>query len=99
MKLTQGKSPGKRCIVQIYDMKEVTPETIAYIAVLVSCLLSHFMASIFLIDVSKCRFVLNAKESWSSEDGNFDSSTFYHNIVKLFKDEDWANETLTWWNK
>ena len=80
-------------------MKEVTPETIAYIAVLVSCLLSCFMVSIFLIDVSKCCFVLNAKESWSSEDGNFDSSTFYHNIVKLFKDKDWANKTLTWWNE
>jgi len=99
MKLSQGKSAGKQCIAQIYDMTEVTPETITYIAVLVSPHLSRFMMSMFLIDVSKCRFVLNSKESWSSEDSTFDSSSFFQNIMKLFNDEDWANETLTWWNK
>jgi len=55
--------------------------------------------SIFLIDVSKCCFVLNAKESWYSEDGPFDSSVFFQNIINLFDDKDWAKETLTWWNE
>jgi len=39
MKATPGKAPGKKCVAELYDMTEVTPETIAYTAVLVSC---HF---------------------------------------------------------
>ncbi|KAI0282712.1 hypothetical protein BC826DRAFT_864669, partial [Russula brevipes] len=46
-----------------------------------------------------CRHVLNAKESWSNQDGGFHADIFYENIVELFEDDDWAKETLTWWNK
>jgi hypothetical protein len=51
MKATKGKSPGKRCVADIYKMTEVTPTTIAYIAVIVSCRFV-FNACIFLIDTS-----------------------------------------------
>ena len=36
MKKERGKTPGKECIADIYSMTEVTPETIAYVTVLVS---------------------------------------------------------------
>ena len=36
MKATDGKAPGQRCIAEIFHMTEVKPETIAYVAVLVS---------------------------------------------------------------
>lgn len=51
MKASKGKTPGKKCIADIYNMSEVTPTTIAYIAVLVR---RHFAfsACIFLIDIS-----------------------------------------------
>ena len=46
MKVTKGKTPGKKCIADIYNMTEVMPRTIAYIAVLVSrhfvVLFTHF---------------------------------------------------------
>ena len=47
----------------------------------------------------KCRYVLNVKESWSIEDGNFHADIFFHNIMALFDDEEWAEDTLEWWNK
>jgi hypothetical protein len=37
MKETKGKTLGKKCLADIYGMVRVTPETITYIAVLVSC--------------------------------------------------------------
>ncbi|KAI0282050.1 hypothetical protein BC826DRAFT_1110980 [Russula brevipes] len=46
-----------------------------------------------------CRHVLNSKESWAVQDGSFQANVFYHNIVDLFEDKDWADETMAWWNK
>ncbi|KAI0278902.1 hypothetical protein BC826DRAFT_926532, partial [Russula brevipes] len=46
-----------------------------------------------------CRHVLNSKESWAVQDGSFQADVFYHNIVDLFEDKDWADETMAWWNK
>ena len=36
MKEEKGKSPGKKCIADIYGITEVTPATIVYVAVVVS---------------------------------------------------------------
>jgi hypothetical protein len=80
MKAVMGKSPGKKCVGDIYEMNAATPETIAYAA----CM---------------CRYILNTKGSWSSEDGNFNSPIFFQNILDLFEDEDWAKKTLAWWTK
>jgi len=98
MKATDGKSPGKMCIADILDITEVTPETIAYAAALVS---RHFVLLFprFSLMVFQSRFVLNSKVSWCSQDGKFHSGIFFKNIVNLFEDEDWAKETLEWWNK
>lgn len=40
MKMAKGKSPGKKCVGDIYEMKVATPETIAYAACMVS---RHFI--------------------------------------------------------
>ncbi|KAI0278982.1 hypothetical protein BC826DRAFT_976082 [Russula brevipes] len=37
--------------------------------------------------------------SWAVQDGSFQADVFYHNIVDLFEDKDWADETMAWWNK
>ena len=40
MKMAKGKSPGKKCAGDIYEMKAATLETIAYAACMVS---RHFI--------------------------------------------------------
>jgi len=46
MKSTPGKAPGKKCLADIYGMKEVTPVTIVYMAVVV-CIDSTRMSLIY----------------------------------------------------
>jgi len=46
----------------------------------------------------EARFVLNSRESWSTEDGDFHSEKFFNNIVSLFDGRRWSRETLAWWN-
>ncbi|KAI0282242.1 hypothetical protein BC826DRAFT_922014, partial [Russula brevipes] len=74
------KKLGKKSIAELYDINEVTPESIGYVATL-------------------CRHVLNGKESWSTQDGGFHTDIFYTNIVDLFDDDKWKQETLSWWNE
>ncbi|KAI0674392.1 hypothetical protein C8Q78DRAFT_1076034 [Trametes maxima] len=78
------KSQGRGCIAQMYKLDAVHPENIAY-------------------TVTLTRSLLSASTCWEDEDGAFEAETFYSNVVRLFKDdpnvdEDWAAETLSWWN-
>ena len=41
MKSTPGRAPGKKSLLDLYNMNKVTPETIAYAAIIVSHLLLH----------------------------------------------------------
>jgi hypothetical protein len=79
-------------------MREVLPESIAYVAVLVSLLYNLFDLLCLSSAYLKCRHVLNAKELWSTQDGSFHADTFFRNILDLFDDQEWAEETLKWWN-
>ncbi|KAI0665386.1 hypothetical protein C8Q78DRAFT_1084016 [Trametes maxima] len=68
----------------MYKLDAVHPENIAYA-------------------VTLTRSLLSASTCWEDEDGEFEAETFYSNVVRLFKDdphvdEDWAAETLSWWN-
>ena len=45
MKMAKGKSPGKKCASDIYEMKAVTPETIAYAACMVIYIFSNAFTS------------------------------------------------------
>lgn len=47
------------------------------------------------------RIALRGK-GWTVDDGAFEYGVFYHNIVRMFEsdpDDDWAKETLAWWNE
>ncbi|KAI0288891.1 hypothetical protein BC826DRAFT_915268, partial [Russula brevipes] len=80
LKKSPGKSPGKKSKADLYGITKVTPENIAYAAIL-------------------CRHILNSNESWATEDSGFRADIFYANIVDLFDDKEWAQDTLDWWNK
>ena len=46
--------------------------------------------------------MLNARNEWSTVDGNFDAEQFFLDIVALFEDDptsDWAIQTLDWWDQ
>jgi len=47
----------------------------------------------------ECRHVLNAKELWSIQDRSFHTDAFFWNTLDLFDDQEWADETVGWWNK
>jgi len=80
LNMSPGTLPGKKSIAKLHNITEVSPENIAYTAVM-------------------CRHIINTNESWTNMDGVFHAQRFYHNIVKLFNDKKWADETLSWWNE
>lgn len=42
---------------------------------------------------------LSSCRTWQLDDGDFHGGEFFDSIVKLFKDdEEWAADTLRWWN-
>jgi hypothetical protein len=43
--------------------------------------------------------MLNGKESWSVQDGTFHMDVFFKNIMDLFDDKEWVEETLDWWTQ
>ena len=47
------------------------------------------------------RIALRGK-GWTIDDGDFEYGVFYQNIVKMFEsdpDDEWAKDTLEWWNE
>lgn len=62
------------------------------------CVLSDFIC-LYADLSSKCCHVLNIRELWMTQDGNFFADAFYQSIVNLFSNEQWAEEALLWWNK
>jgi hypothetical protein len=47
------------------------------------------------------RIALRGK-GWTVDDGAFEYGVFYQNIVRMFEsdpDDEWAKETLDWWNE
>jgi hypothetical protein len=98
MKGTPGKSAGKKGVAEMHHMSHVTPCNIAYAAVLVRSIVCWAMSMIMLADSCQARYVLNGQEEWSAEDGNFNAEDFFKNIVDLFKDPEWSDSTLQWWD-
>ncbi|OBZ75160.1 hypothetical protein A0H81_04487 [Grifola frondosa] len=70
---------GKKGIAKKKSMRCVTPQNIAYIAVIT-------------------RFAINSQCEWDEDDGSFNAVIFVESIMRLFRDEKWAAETLRWWN-
>lgn len=61
----------------------------------------HFFTFRTLTLDLETRIALRGK-GWTIDDGAFEYGVFYQNIVKMFEsdpDDDWAKETLLWWNE
>jgi len=89
-----GRNKNKACIFQL---KAVTPQTIAYACVQVRDLLFTLLILIIL----ETYIALSNIKRWKSSDGIFHLDDFYDDIVSIFEDNaesSWAKETLKWWN-
>ncbi|KAH9835782.1 uncharacterized protein C8Q71DRAFT_858627 [Rhodofomes roseus] len=47
---------------------------------------------------TQCRFSLDATHEWKVADGEFKYQVFFDNILALFDDEEFAAETIKWYN-
>ncbi|TBU22353.1 hypothetical protein BD311DRAFT_824526 [Dichomitus squalens] len=45
------------------------------------------------------QFALNSQSEWSRKDGNFDVTGFHTNVAMSFILDEWADDTLAWWDK
>jgi hypothetical protein len=89
-----GRNKNK---ARIFQLKAVTPQTIAYACVQVSDLVFTLL---FLI-ILETYIALSNMKRWKSSDGIFYLDDFYDAIVSIFEDNaesSWAKETLEWWN-
>ncbi|KAI0069526.1 hypothetical protein K474DRAFT_1751944 [Panus rudis PR-1116 ss-1] len=44
------------------------------------------------------RYSLSSQSSWTDRDGRFKVPRFFLKMIGLFKDVEWAKETVDWWN-
>ena len=85
---------------RLHNLTEVTPWSIAYVCVVVRFPF-FFISSQTLTFNFQTRIMLHGK-GWTIDDGAFEYVTFYQNIVRMFEsdpDDEWARETLEWWNE
>ncbi|KAG6808788.1 hypothetical protein H0H92_002889 [Tricholoma furcatifolium] len=47
---------------------------------------------------TQARFALGSVSQWNMPEGLFSYADFYYNVLHLFKSEEWATETLKYWN-
>jgi len=96
-----GAKKGRASKSRLHNLTEVTPRTIAYTCVIVSlkCFINlQILALTFNLET---RITLRGK-GWTVDDGAFEYGVFYQNIVRMFEsdpDDEWAKETLDWWNE
>ena len=86
---------GKKSIAKTYAISRAVPESVCSFAALVTLgplLHSH----ISLLEQS--RFGLDSQVEWCEQDQEFVYEAFYRNLMQLFKDEEWAAETIEWYN-
>jgi hypothetical protein len=91
----KGRNKNK---AHIFQLKAVTPRTIAYACVQVC----NPCFSVLLLIISKTYIALSNMTRWKASDGLFHLDDFYDDIVSIFEDNadsSWANETLEWWNE
>ncbi|PSR84137.1 hypothetical protein PHLCEN_2v5527 [Hermanssonia centrifuga] len=82
-------------------MTKVTPESIAYAAVLVSRTVYAVVTDLRADRLIQARFSICGQDSWEPQDGMFSLPNFYQAILDLFDDptDPWYIDTLAWWNK
>ncbi len=82
-------------------MTKVTPESIAYAAVLVSLAVYAVVTDLRADRLIQARFSICGQDSWEPQDGMFSLPDFYQAMVDLFDNptDPWYIDTLAWWNK
>jgi len=95
--LTGHRAASKPSKAEKYSMREITPESVAYIATQVSFSPSSVLAIIFPFSPSQIYFSLCCLESWGPKDGYFNLERFYNVCLRLFTTDpgdEWVKETL-----
>jgi hypothetical protein len=92
--------PKHHCIGEMYNIFTISPENIAYAAVVV-CIGLSWYDQFSLSTHNQARFCISSKKTWSFNDNNFSYRTFYQAILGIFVDDDdpWVRDTLVWWNE
>ena len=86
---------GKKSIAKTYAISRAVPETICSFATLVTlCILPHLRLSL----AEQTRFALDSQVEWCEQDQEFVYEVFNNNLMLLFEDEEWAAETIEWYN-
>lgn len=83
----------------MYGLATISPENIAYAAVVVSN--RDSLCQITLWTHNQARFCLSSKRMWSLKDELFSYRTFYQAILLRLADREdpWVQDTLMWWNE
>ena len=86
---------GKKSIAKTYAISRAVPESICSFAALVTLgPLLHLHISL----LEQSRFGLDSQVEWCEQDQEFVYEAFYRNLMQLFEDEEWAAETIEWYN-
>jgi hypothetical protein len=95
----RNEQPRHHCLGVKYDITSISPENIAYAAVVVSNNLPLYQISVFTH--SQARFCLSSKRIWNLTDDQFHYREFYQAIVTQLADggDPWVQKTLAWWNE
>jgi hypothetical protein len=85
----------------MYDAEVITPQMIAYSAVVVCTDSISFNSISFTFWRNlKARFALSSRRVWNYREDSFDYRTFYRAIIMRLSDpsDPWVEEIFKWWN-
>lgn len=93
------KAKGRKDFLKRNDIKEVTPQMIAYAALQVLPTAYHIM--IITPSFLKTYIGLSSMKQWGPMDGTFSLIHLYHLIIKTLSNnaDQWVTETMDWWQK
>ena len=89
------------CIGDMYDAEVITPQMIAYSAVVVC---TYYTLFYFILITFRCtleaRFALSSRRTWNFKEDQFDYRVFYRVIIMQLSDpsDPWVDELFKWWN-
>jgi len=93
------KKKGRKDFLTRNEIKEVTPQLIAYAALQVCPFTCQFLY--FDLPLPQTYVGLSSMKEWGTTDGAFNLVRFYHLIIKTLshKTDQWVVQTINWWNK
>ena len=97
----QSEHHWHHCVGDMYDADAITPQMIAYSAVVVhsNSMLLYFGSTTLWCSL-KAQFVLSSRRMWNWKDDAFDYRIFYCAIIIWLSNllDPWVDKTLKWWN-